>query len=302
MRNFINAVRANPAVSTPIRAILLLICFGALTACGGGGGGGGSSAGPAHLSPGPITRFPDGDGVGQVVGALDGRQMTGKYYVEEIGGVADLEASIANVDGVVTVTDNDITLTPPSLTPTSVSGGIIYEGEVTVGGDTAAFAVYIHDSKNVAAFESDDPDGSAEDNFFYSFSTFGRRVSNIPTGDMDFSYDGLNAITSAASNPQRGSFTMSVNFADRLVKNLTATAGSGADASMVTGSNIPINTDHGTFAGGINLSGQYVGGNAIQGRILGDFHGNGATEVSGIYYDTNTASPTYGGIIAGSRQ
>ena len=297
MRNFINAVRANPAVSTPIRAILLFICFGALAACGGGGGGGGGSgAGPAPLTDSVLVRFSDGYGVSQVVGTLDGRAVAGKAYVEDIDNAVD-----AGVDDVVTVTDNDIALVP-SLPSTRITGGTLYEGEITVGGQAVEVFVYIHDSKNVVAFESDDPVSSVNDNFLYTISTLGRRVSNIPTGDMDLSYDGLHIITDDAANSQRGSFTMSVNFADRLVNNLTAAAGSGADASMVTGSNIPINTSHGTFAGGISLSGQYVGGSAIQGRILGDFHGNGATEVSGIYYDTNTTSPTYGGIIVGSRQ
>ena len=43
-----------------------------------------------------------------------------------------------------------------------------------------------------------------------------------------------------------------------------------------------------------------VGGGQASGTILGNFHGDGAKGVSGVYYD-NSPNPVVAGAIAGSR-
>ena len=91
---------------------------------------------------------------------------------------------------------------------------------------------------------------------------------------------------------------MMVNFTNGMITNLSGTTTSSA----VTGTNISINMQNGTFTGGIMLNGAFVGGSALDGRVYGDFHGNGATDVSGVYHDSNgSAAPRYFGGFAGSR-
>ena len=120
----------------------------------------------------------------------------------------------------------------------------------------------------------------------------GYKVSNIPTGT--YNYAGTNIIGFRdGSYFEEGTFAMGVDFA-----NGTASLTGSTASSTIGGSGISVNTSNGTFEGNnLTLSGNGVSTTA---SIYGNFHGNGATGVTGLYAD-NGSTPIVAGAIAGTR-
>lgn len=121
----------------------------------------------------------------------------------------------------------------------------------------------------------------------------GSPVSNIPAGS--FTYTGNNIIGNRDSSySEDGSFTMNVNFStgDAAISGSTANSTFG-------GNGISVNTSDGTFSDS-NITMSTNGDPSVSATITGQFHGNGATGVTGIYHD-NSSNPLTVGIFAGER-
>ena len=122
----------------------------------------------------------------------------------------------------------------------------------------------------------------------------GGKVSNIPNGE--YTYTGTNLIAVRGdANPDYGTFTMDVNFGSG-----SASLNGNTPTSTISGTGITVNRNDGTFASdSISITGTSKALSAT-GSIYGNFHGDRATGLTGIYHD-NADSPTVAGAIAGSR-
>ena len=280
------------------RVAFLCACLFALTACGGGGDN--AAVRSSSIMAERVASFNDG-GVAQVTQVEDG--LTGKMMiVRAVSGLTinDFVNDLNDPDA-----GDNVLLDPNSLsnlrahpTATSTTGNIIRDQipfTVTVNGITTRlnldFVAYDHNSGNFGVFYAEE---SRETNLGFLYNG-GETVSNIPSGA--YTYSGFNMIADkrrTLDNVEFGTFTMNVNFSNAMVTNLNATT----QSSNVTGGNIPINMQQGTFTGGIMLD---LGGSPLSGHVYGDFHGDGATGVSGMYHD-GTSNVRYVGGFAGSRQ
>ena len=120
----------------------------------------------------------------------------------------------------------------------------------------------------------------------------GTAIISIPRGV--FTYDGANAVIKrgATNTLNAGDFTMTANFEAGTGQIMAQTP-----ISMLTG-NFAINGTRGTYSGTeLDLTAE---GTAVKASIYGNFHGAGATGVSGVYHD-NADTPIYFGAIAGAR-
>ncbi|MGI9229247.1 MAG: transferrin-binding protein-like solute binding protein [Gammaproteobacteria bacterium] len=290
-------VENNPFCYIPVETLFFCACLSMLTACGGGGSGGTSAVRPPPPPTSIIEQFSDGFGIVQIDTSTGGTEVRGKI-TDEVVEVADSAAQaelfrLANED-IVGYTNGNITLRPAlrAVASTSrVTGGNLYEFSTVVNGQSVDTLIFIDDDESVGILYGA-IDGQA------GLYTFGEQVSAIPTGQH--TYRGFNAIgrrqESVTSAELDGSFSMNVNFDQASVTSLSART----TTSSVTGTNIPINMNQGTFTGAISLDGAYVGGSALEGTVYGDFHGAGASEVSGVYHEDAT-NPAYIGVFAGSR-
>ena len=112
---------------------------------------------------------------------------------------------------------------------------------------------------------------------------FGPKATNLPSGN--FSYTGYHGITTNLTNAgSSGLFTMNVNFTDG-----TGSYAGNTTTVGVTGlnGNITLDNTTGELSGtNLVLSGS-LGGLDLTGKtatLVGNFHGNGATDVSGIFF------------------
>ena len=275
-----------------------------LAACGGGGGSSASSGntgapgvGTPGITPGIESRanLGFGGGFNAVSATQSGGDVTGVYISNE--------SATANPSGYIEFTE--LGKVQPRLvygphagaSEETVTDGRLYHGTFS----TERYVIYVNDDAPVSFVITQ---GTVAKNplsvipeYDFTFMAAGKEVSNIPAGNMDLSFGGLNNVLKNG-DVEAGGFTMTVNFSDASVKTLSATT----NTSAVTGSDIPITIDDGAFTGDVTLSGQFFGGGSISGKINGNFHGDGATGVTGIYYDTQGPATDYFGAIAGSRQ
>ena len=168
--------------------------------------------------------------------------------------------------------------------------GEFYGGLVTVNGSTFDAIVYGDNNAEVALVYLDGNEGSF-------VAALGEQVAAIPNGS--YTYTGTNVIGVRGEGPDElGTFSMAVNFAAG-----TAALTGSTPYSTIGGSNISVNTSNGTFSGNnltLSLSdGEYI--ETSSAAIQGNFHGAGATGVTGLYYDTYTSIPIIVGAIAGTR-
>ena len=131
-----------------------------------------------------------------------------------------------------------------------------------------------------------------EDNSIASVISRGDTIRSIPQGV--YTYDGASAVIKrgVGNTLNVGDFSMTVNFE----------AGTGQvraqnPISTLTG-NFTINGSNGTYSGTeLDLTAE---GTEVNASIYGNFHGVGATGVSGVYHD-NADTPVYYGAIVGAR-
>jgi hypothetical protein len=260
------------------KAILLLSAAGFLAACGGGSSG--VSNNPTSFNSLPnqelttIISNQDGSGVASAY-------RLGNSYVIYANQLADLDLNAqTNID-------------PNNLTVLEEGADYAFlEGSYVSNGNEKYLFVYAKqigtDETLIAglARNANAPGGEI-------VQAYGDVVSGqVPVGDV--TYRGYNLVTATDQTQiDSGTFTMRVNF-----QNNTGSLSGSGEISFVDATSIAVNSSNGTFSSDAVRLG-YIDGESTSGFLRGNFHGNGATGVTGIY--GNTGELTVVGVIAGSR-
>ena len=260
------------------KLFFLLVSNIVLSGCGGGSSG--VDSGPTSFGSLPAqelqTRITNDDGSGVATVYRLGNAYT--IYRSELADI-DINAT-ANID-------------PNSLTvlEEGVDYGF-YEGNYVDDGNQKYLFVYakrIGPDENVVAGLARNANVAGGE----IVQAYGSVVSGqVPVGDL--TYTGYNLLTSVDQTQiDSGTFTMRVNFQE----NTGSLRGNG-DVSFVEANNIQINSSTGTFSSNDVRLG-YIDGDSASGFIQGNFHGNGATGVTGLYGTAGELDAV--GVIAGSR-
>lgn len=244
-----------------------------------------------------IKSFDDGSGVLRAEMGVLASGATGKVnklvaITPDISKwVSDLSAS--ELQGLI---DHNLALQDSNFQDSAT----YYEGEVTIAGEiytVAIFESHVGDSSLVVGFGSNDVVNVT--------ASAGTGATNIPAGE--FTYNGLQIIgakkfeSDSIGDPLTtgvGRFTMVVDFGEQTgtytgftnVINPTSLNGNlviDNTNGNITGSNLAL----GGSVNGINLDGKTA-------SLEGNFHGNGAQSVSGIFY---TDDLEYGGGFVGQK-
>lgn len=257
-----------------VRRIPVIALVTSLSACVGGSDG--SAVNPVE-GPGiakVLAFFDDGDGVATSTLTLDGETQIANAIVQDVYGAVD--------------DINIIGLNITSVTSTNLGSdglGTLYEGTSKINGELV----------NVRKKYTDNGPSwiiLAESATISALIAGGAKVSNIPAGS--YVYRGTNAVGYRdRSKDEIGTFEMAVDFSSG-----TANINGSTATSTITG-NMDVNNQTGTFSGN-NILLSEVSGAQASGTIFGNFHGDGATAVSGVYYE-NSLIPVVAGAIAGSR-
>lgn len=265
-------------IKVKINASLAICSVAVLAACGGGSSG---------VSNNP-TSF----------ASLPGRQLTTVIENEDGSGVATanrLENSYVIYTNQLSELDLDAQSNIDLNSLTILEEGVDYaflEGNYVDGGNQKYLFLY---AKEIGAGEvviaglarnANLPGGEI-------VQAYGPLVSGqVPVGDV--TYRGYNLVTTTDQTQiDSGTFTMRVNFQN----NSGSLSGSG-DVSFVDATSVAVNSSNGTFSSDSVRLG-YIDGESTSGFLRGNFHGNGATGVTGIY--GNTGELAVVGVIAGNR-
>lgn len=243
-----------------------------LSACGGGGSGGGSvSSGPSNPAPTVLKTFGDGAGIARAEITANGQTVTANVMAGDINNYNTDPTGVIDPSGISFSGSNQY--------------GNFYSGRTTLNGITVD-VVYYEDSGGDTFI------GYLEGNGTNAALAGGYKASNMPSGV--YNYAGTNIIGFRdGSYFEEGTFAMAVDFT-----NGTAGLTGSTATSTISGQGIQVNTSNGTFSGNnLTLSGNGVSTSA---SIYGNFHGSGATGVTGLYAD-NGNTPIVAGAIAGRR-
>lgn len=247
------------------KIIVAIFILSTLSACGGGGGG--------TLSATALTVFNDGAGVARVVNS-NGSEFV--YIAPNI--VADVNAT--NNSGSVTPVDitqypimsqsNGYNLRQGTMTADGVTANVIVAEKI---GSGTASIVYIYNNSGDA------------------LAAGGGSFSSAPSGSH--TYNGLYIAGGRYSSfAETGSLSMTANFADNTFSiNGISTNSSLTGTGFIDPANGRISSANLTFIGS---------GSSYGATTMGNLTGNGATDVSGVFY-TNDTNPDYAGSYAGSR-
>jgi hypothetical protein len=239
-----------------------------LSACGGGDGGGGVT-----LSATALNVFNDGAGVGRVV------RSNGSEFVY-IG--PNIVADVNATNGSSSVTPIDITLYPI----VSQSNGYNFrQGTSTENGLTVNVIV----AEKIGS-------GTASIAYIYNNSADaiaagGGSFNSAPSGSH--TYSGMYLAGGRYSSfAEIGSLSMTANFSNNTFSiNGTSTNSSLTGTGFIDPANGRISSANLTFT---------KSGSSYGATTMGNLSGNGATDVSGVFY-TNDTNPDYAGAYAGSR-
>lgn len=240
-----------------------------LSACGGGGGGGGSST----LSATALTVFNDGAGVGRVVNS-NGSEFV--YIAPNI--VADVNA-----------TNNSGSVTPVDITQYPIvsqsNGYNLRQGTVSANGFTANVIIAEKIGSGTASI------AYIYDNSGDAIAAGGGSYSSAPSGSH--TYSGMYVAGGRYSSfAEIGSLSMTANFSNNTFSiNGTSTNSSLTGTGFIDPANGRISSANLTFT---------KSGSSYGATTMGNLTGNGATDVSGVFY-TNDTNPDYAGAYAGSR-
>lgn len=252
------------------KLILVAPCLALLAACGGSSDG---SATNPTASPTVLKTFGDGAGIARIQDGLVMNLMA-----------ADINNVTNNPDELIAIDDSGIRFLA------SNDYGDFYGGTVTVNGVAVDILFYEDFNGGVAL-------GYLEGNGKNAAFAGGSQVSGIPSGS--YTYNGTNFVgVRDGSAFEDGTFSMTVNFTSS-----TAALTGSTPTTTIGGSNISVNTSNGTFTGDTLTLTVSDGFETVTlpAAIHGNFHGAGATGVSGLYYDTYTSIPVLAGGIAGTR-
>jgi hypothetical protein len=265
-----------------LRAIPVIALVTSLSACGGSSDGSAvNPVPPPNPAPTPtqsatvLETFSDGSGVLRQVQVNDGLTFVSNAMAGDIQTTANFINSGAV--GAVDIVGGAIVA--------SNQYGNFAEGTLNINGQLVPVTAYV-DYNGVVSI------AYASDGFRNVLLAGGYAASNMPSGT--YTYSGTNVIgTRDGVYAEDGTFTMAVNFDTG-----QAAISGGTPLSLISGSNIAVNNANGTFSSSnINLT---IADVPLQGTINGNFHGNGAVGVTGIYHE-NDPDPIFAGAIAGTR-
>ena len=263
------------------KSISFLLVISALTACGGSSDG--TAVSPTQPAPQPqpsasaavLETFDDGSGVARAETTSDGFT-----FVANVMG--------PDIQGTVNEINSGVPLAADYINDQFVGSnqyGDFYSAQTFVNGQLVDVLLYV-DINDIVTIAYGEGAGS---NLLLAG---GEKVSNIPSGT--FTYTGTNVVGNRdGSASEDGTFTMGVNFNTQ-----QASINGSTPSTTIDATDISVNNVNGTFSTtNLNLG---INGNQFQGTLLGNFHGDGAVGVSGIYHD-NGGDPGVAGAIAGTR-
>ena len=251
-----------------------------LTGCGGSGGTTNVTDGPQQTS---LATFTDGFSVVRRVDT--GGSLASAATVNTVS-TARVPTTEIPEDDPFKIEVSDLTLL------TTTANGKVYNGNVTLNGDVYSVRMFTEDNSSTQLISA----LNTADSKKWTIVS-GDAPSNLPSGTATYTGQNLTSNTDN-TNPGGGSFTMSVNFSNNS-GSLTATS-TTANSSLSGSFNIDPAT--GYFSGNnLTLNAPALSGGTSNAIIYGSFHGNGATGVSGLYYDDATA-PLVNGAIIGTKQ
>ena len=268
------------------KLILAAPCLALLAACGGSSDGSSTNptttnptttdpttTDPTTTNPVVLQTFGDGAGIARAKITQNGTMIVANVMEYNIGSYSPDPTDVIDPSGVNFTGSN--------------AHGDFYNGTTTINGKQVNVLYYEDSSQEVAGAYLV---GNGEDFLI----VFGNEVSNIPSGS--YSYTGTNVIgLRDGSYSEEGTFAMNVNFTSS-----TASLTGSTASSSIGGSGISINSSDGTFTSNNLTLTEIASGLNTTATIHGNFHGSGATGVTGIYTD-NATTPTYAGVIAGTR-
>lgn len=267
--------------------MMRLIPLGVSAVLLGGCGGGGTSTTLPVATAAVLETFGDGGGVIRVT-EPDADPSLAVSAISSSTGATVRTVRIANAnsaaaafnesDFLVDFDDLNVFLTD--------SLGDYYSGTATIAGQTATISAFKDRTAGTTII-------SAYDGSDKTVIASGTAVSNIPSGT--YTYNGTNLVARMDNSWQaRGTFTMNVDFG---AGTGTLSGNSTGTVTSINGS-VSINTTTGEYSGtGLTIVSPDGTTNA---KIYGSFHGNGATGVSGIYFEDAT-TPLINGAIVGAR-
>jgi hypothetical protein len=264
-----------------LRAIPVIALVTSLSACGGSSDG--SAVNPTQ-PPSPsvpadratvLETFDDGSGVLRSVTTADG-------FTFVINGITpSVQAAVNSINSGAPATVDLIN----EQFSSSNAYGEFYTGQIIVNGEVVNGVGYADYNGIVSIVYLEGIDGTV-------LAAGGEKVSNIPSGT--YIYNGTNVIGNRdGSYAEQGTFAMGVDFntGQASINGSTAT-------STIESSNISVNNSNGTFSSNNVTIG--INGTPTPGTISGNFHGNEAIGVTGVYHD-NGGNPVVAGAIAGTR-
>ena len=256
-----------------------------VSGCGGGGSSGNSGRNSTWRL---LDSFADGSGVIRGTFSDDGTEITLTAIVPEAEQIAGTP-----VDGDLGAEELDFT--PVGDPRGDIADGFFQDIEGTVNGTPLVGTVYIGENQAVTIV-------NLEAGGVNVLAAGGEAIPNVPSGL--FTYSGGSIIKSLNENGdlyEEGLFTMSVDFDEAEITAFGAEdiGGDNGVYLPVDGPTIPVNMSTGEFE--FDGLGAYINEGALESgmTIQGTFHGDGATGVSGVFYD-NDPTPNYGGAIAGT--
>jgi hypothetical protein len=263
------------------KLILIAPCLAMLAACGGSSDG--SAANPVQSPPNTtaptqvtesvLQTFGDGAGVARATITESGETYVINLMAPDIQSNSGDASAVFDPNGIYFVQSNNY--------------GDFYAGRTTVNGTLIDVIIYEDNSQDVAAVYAESSGANV-------LGALGPEVSNIPSGS--YTYAGTNIIGFRdGSYSEDGTFAMNVNFTSKAAQLTGSTA-----SSTIGGSGISINTSDGTFTGNNLTLTESSSGLSTTATIHGNFHGSGATGVTGLYSD-NASTPTIAGVIVGTR-
>lgn len=248
-----------------------------LAACGGSSDG--SATNPVQSAPSTTTdivvlqTFGDGAGIARVKTTQNGTTMVGNVMGANIQSYSTDSTGVIDPSGVNYTASN--------------AYGDFYSGTSTINGTQVNVLYYEDSSQQVGG-------AYLVGNGVNAVTVIGNEVSNIPSGS--YFYTGTNVIgLRDGSYLEDGTFAMNVNFTSS-----TASLTGSTASSSIGGSGISVNSSDGTFTSNNLTLTETASGLSTTATIHGNFHGSGATGVTGLYTD-NATTPTYAGAIVGTR-
>ena len=197
-----------------------------------------------------------------------------------------------------TLSDNNLPIAETNFRGTGID---YYEGDITIVGDQLTISLFEPTTGVGSLAVGHDPSS----NQALVALGIGPKATNIPSGN--FTYTGLNIVGAKYDlldnngNPLTtgtGFFTLNVNFSDG-TGNFSATT-DAINTTSISG-NVTVDSTTGEIFGENLIWGGSINGVDMTGKtstLAGSFHGDGATNVTGIYY---TDQLSYGGGFLGER-